>query len=318
MAYTTGQAPRTTDKQHFDAFNVGYLSFQTMFQNIFEVVKSDRETSEFQMIAGGSTPEEVAQGANFPETNPKEVGRKDITVRVFKKKIALTQLGEATAIDKTLQQARNLGMRSRIKKDQIAASVFQNAFISTNGFGITIDGTLNALVGATQSIGDTGNTQSNKVSGALSKSTLSDARTLLGRQRDFDNELALFAGKQLIVGETLGDTANELTMASADTADNKNNKNINVNQVVQSIIWTQIEEPFGQAKDTSNDTNTELKDNWFLRGLSMENPFKFINVIPLNFMVIRNPLNGNREYQVTFAVDAKAVNYLGVVGSDGT
>lgn len=318
MATTTAFTPRTVDKQHFEAFNVGYLSFQTTFEQIFQVRGSDRKTSEYELIAGGTNLEEVAEDAAFPETNVKEIGNKFITVRSFKKQIELTTLLERTAIAKTINQARNLGARARIRKDQIAASVFQNAFITTNGFDININGTATPLVGTTQGIGDTGNTQSNQISGALSKATLSEAVTQLALQKDHDGELTNFTAMMLLVGATLNPTARELVDSRSDVDVQKNEGVININEGINMITWNQIEVPFGFAFDPNNDTNAELKDNWFLWGNVMDNPFQFLNVVPTMFEVTRDPVTGSRLYQAEFAADAKAVNYTGVVGSDGT
>lgn len=323
IGYTTAQAPLTTDKQHFEALSVGWLAYDTVFDKIFDVKTGNRKNYDFVMISGGAGLEESVENGNFTPTSPSEVGSKTITMRRFQRAIPVSDIALATADPKTIQMATRIGMRAKMKIDQIAASVFQNFLISTNGYGITINGTLNALCGATQTIGNTGKTQSNKITTDLGESSLTTAKNMLRRQYDHDGQLFGGEAATLLVPASLADLAHKLTGSRASYESGFSSGISNVHAGITPIVWTQLENPeTGLCFDTNNDTQTELGDNWFLLAnrMGVDNPFQFMFTVPPRFEIVAENAtsNGAREYRVSFWGGAGAKDYLGVVGSDAT
>ena len=321
--YNTSQAPRTTDKLHYEALQAGYLGYTPVYRSLFNVDNGDRKNYEFQLINGGAGLENIAEGANFPTTTGGEVGSKTIQVEEYARVIPMTRLGMATADAKTLQLAQQIGRRASIKEDQIAAAVFKNGFIGTSGYGINIDGTNFPLFGNSQAVGNTGTTQDNLLTDDLSKDSLTAATTTLMRQKDHDGQLFDIMPSKLVVAASEAHNARELIESIASTADNKNNGNVNVHQGLDLIIWAQLENAgTGFEFDTNNDTQTELADNWFLIGdrMGADNPLRFMFTIPPTFDIRdeSTTANGSREYRIHMAAAARAVDYVGLVGSNGT
>lgn len=201
MATTTGALnPEQIDLKVKEAFATGYGKYTSTFERVFIIEEPDRRNERFTIVKTGKDVDEVSDGADAPEGVVKEIGASTISVRVYKAAIVIGDLADLFDNYGTIMKvAMSKAHHMRYKMDELGAAFLNNATSTSTPYGFTVDGTTYPLASTAQAIGDTGSTQSNRISGALDKDTSNSALVALMTQKDHDNVIFGHQLKRIVV-----------------------------------------------------------------------------------------------------------------------
>ena len=280
-----------------EAFGSGWESYESQGQKIFHRRDPERKDEIYSVHATDATINTVAEGATFPAVNVEQVGTKTLSQAVYKKEIPVTQLMKRfDNYGVVVEEAMKLGYYAKWTMDDVMASILRNV----EGTSTTWDGL--SLGNASHLVGNTGTTQSNIVTGSLSKSTLNSAYTALQDQVDHGGAQQPLATKQVVVPPALAMTAFELLGSPSDpeTAD----RSINfINALgMELVVWPLISNNAG-----GSDVDYHIvADKMFHR-------LQYLVSLEPRVNYVRDQNTGNDLYQIDFACVAGAPDYLGYV-----
>ena len=195
-----------------------------------------------------------------------------------------------------VEEASKQGYRARLTMDRACANVLNNAA----GTSTVWDG--HPLAYATHHVGNTGTTQSNVVSGALTESSLNAAQIALRKMVDHNGQEMALMPRTLVVPVNLAKKAFELTASQGSPESANRNSNFLNTLGLQVVVWELL---------TSTTQWLLLADKVFTR-------FRLLPSIAPTVEYIRRPETGNHEYQLQFDIAVGVVDYLGVEHSTGT
>lgn len=292
----TSLNPSDVNKLVLEAFTSGWMTYEPRYGYIFGEQEPQRVDEKFSITSSGGNIAEVAEGASFPQVNISEAGSKTISQRVFKEGLPVTTLLQRfDNYGVVREEAQKLGYRARLTMDQIGADVLNNAFGSTT----TWDG--QPLYSASHSVGSTGTTQDNLETGQLTETTMNTAITTLRNMKDQNGQKMALRPRTLVVSPTFQKKAFELTASQGSPETANRYSNFFNTLGLQVIVWELL-------------TDT---DAWFLFADKMFTRLRYLVSIPPKIEYVRRPESGNYEYQLEFACNADAVDYLGTVASAG-
>jgi hypothetical protein len=287
----------SANKLVLEAFDSGWKTYEVQGTKFFNKQAPERVDEKFSITAADGSIPTVAENGNYPSINIAEVGSKTLSQLVYKRAIEVSKLMKRfDNYGVVIREATKLGYRAKYTMDEVMADVFNNA----TGTSTTWDGY--ALLYASHKVGDlVGQTQSNIVAGALSKTTFNEAYVKLQKQKDHGGKVMPTTGKWLVYNPTLHMQAFEL-VGSPNSPENAN-RNINyVNSLgIDLVSWPLLTSTTG----------------WFLIADKMFNRLQYLVAIEPEINYVRNDSNGSWEYQIDFACKAGAPDYLGVAGSAG-
>jgi len=284
------------NKLVLEAFTSGWRTYEPKYPYIFTEMAPQRKDEKFSVTASGGDITQVAEGAAFPQVNIQEAGTKTISQLEYKEALPVTELlRRFDNYGVITEEAAKQGYRARLTMDRIGANIITNAAGSTTVW----DG--NPLAYATHSVGVTGTTQSNVVSGALTESTLNTAQIALRKMVDHNGQTMALMPRTLLVPANLAKKAFELTASQGSPESANRNSNFFNTLGLSVVVWELL---------TSTTQWLLLSDKVFTR-------LRYLVGIAPKVEYVRRPETGNFEYQLQFDCGAGAADYLGVINSTG-
>lgn len=284
--------PSSVNKLVLEAFGAGFDNYQTKYQDIFNMFTPERQDEKFSITARESNLQKLAEGAPYPVSDIKQVGDYELQFRSeYKDSVNVTKLMKRfDNYGVVLREANKLGYNVKIEMDKIGVSVLNNA---ENAAFPTWDGL--SLANAAHKIGDTGNTQSNIVVGAIGEASLVEMYSLLQTQKDHANNPQPLSGKTIIFHPSKTQKVYETLMSPNDPE--SGNRNINF---LKTFGWNFIEHPLLSNTDDAH----ILSDKAFHR-------LMYGIALAPEVNKIEAEATGNDLYQVCFEAEAGAADYIG-------
>ena len=222
---------------HFDATN----------SKIFNQDSADSSAIIMEIFGGVGAWESTNEEENLPNGNPRITNEITFNVEKFAKKVDIPlEFFDDNKHGSYEKMVRNFARRARTARDKNAMSVFREATTQTTADGSAIIADDHTTI--------SGDTVDNKITTALSPSSLSDAIKMMYEQKAQDGEIDGHVPASLVVPPALYDYAVEITDSKllADTADN------NVNPYSTKYMISVYTSPFLGAAAGGDD------NNWFL------------------------------------------------------
>lgn len=295
----TGLKPSEIDLLVKKEFLSGYTKYQPKGSTIFNIDTPERFNEKESVVTTDGDIPQVAEGSAYPASLVRELGTVTYTSVEYKRKWGLTQLMEDFSnYGTTMKMMMKAGYRARYKQDNLMQAVITGGFATTT----TWDGAY--LFSASHSVGDTGVTQSNLISGALTETTLNEAYIALGLLKDHEGLTMPMDGVKLLVPQTLAKKAYELVQSPAgpETADRKKNY---INSLgIEVVVW-----PLFDAVSTTA---------WFLLTDKMWHSLTAYQKVNPSMKMYTDDDTDNMWEKCRFVQVQGATDYLGVVGSLGT
>lgn len=267
---------------------------------IFKQMTIDRAAYIEEVYKGVPLFSVTGETQTVPLTVPKVANKLTTYIKDFTEGIELSKdLFDDNMHGVWAQSVQDMALKARVTQDNNSFKIYRNAFTTT----LTADGS--ALIGTHTLIG--GGTITNLVTGALSPTTLNTAITALCEQKD---QAGVVLGQQpavLLVPPALIKHALEIT-DSALIADVANN-NINV---YRSAYGFRV-----YASSQLGAVNGGSDTAWFLLG--RRHGIRRIVRQGLETALRPWQVSNNRTYlyQANFREEVVAVDYAGIVGSQG-
>lgn len=269
---------------------------------VFVQDSTDRAAEILEQFRGSGLWDQTAEEQNIPQGDARVSGQKTFTVAKFSKEIVISsEFFEDEQHSVYEKMARNHGQNARNTRDKKAFEVFRNAFttaLSYDGVSFINDSHVN--------LG--GFTIDNKVSGALSESTLNDAIVQLLEMKSQDGVVGGYVPKVLLVPPKLAKLAYEITESELRSGTANNDLNY---YSTKYGIQVAVSQWLGAAAGGSD-------ASWFL--LSGQHSIMRFVRIPLTTWVVEPKYAGNDswKYGGKFREVVGALSFEGIVGSPGS
>lgn len=303
MPGTIGLNLSQADKLVKEAFVSGVKGYVSQYENVFIIEEPERYNEKFTIVKTDSSVQQVQDGAAYPTQSINELGNNTITCQVFKSAIPISDLTEAFAdknYGKITEAAKTRGYHFKAKTDALSADFLNNATSTSSPYGINIAGTTYALVGTTQPVGDSGATQSNRISGNLDKSTLNSARVAMRKMKDHDGMIANYQARRLVVPSEEVMNAWQITYSAGEPESANRNDNYIKTLGLDVIEWPLL-------TSTTGCFLMAAKDDFGAKGLRLE-----VKELPTSRRIL-HPDTGNWNYQFRMILFPGVVDYLGIV-----
>lgn len=284
-----------------DAFTTGAKGYKATYDSVFIIETPERYNERFTIVKTDSSVQEVNDGAAFPTQNINELGANTITQRVYKSAIPISDLTDLfDNYGSIVQVAQTRGYHFKNKTDQLCADFLNNATSTTSPYGINIAGTTTSLVSTTEPIGDTGSTQSNRVSGALDKTTLNQARVLMRKMKDHDGMIANYIPQRLVIPSEELMNAWQICMSMGEPESANRNDNWTKTLGLNLIEWPLLSSTTGCFLMAD-------KSDVGMKGLRLE-----VKEMP-SMRRVMDTNTGNWVYQIRMVLFPGVIDYLGLV-----
>jgi hypothetical protein len=285
--------PTAIDKLVLEQYASGWDKYEPQGTKIFKTVTPERFNEQFSIVAADGSIQESAELAAYPTVQVEEVGKKQLSQLIFKKEIGV---GKHTMnfdnYGTILEEAQKLGYHARVKIDQLMADVMN----SVEDAGQTVwDGL--SIANSAHKIGKTGQTQSNIVTGAFGETTVNAAKNALNRQKDHAGLPNVITPATLVIPPELEQKVFELLKSQNDPESGNRNTNFFMG-FANYVVWSLL--------DSAEDFHV-FADPMFHKFLYLPSMNPEINVVE------SSEQNGARRYQIDFACQAGAVDYLGYI-----
>lgn len=308
MATIANNLLLNVDKKILLSFQAGARQYIPTYDKIFNIDKPQRKDEKYGIIKLDNAAPEVADGTAFPESSITEVGDATITTKVFKAAVPISDLSEAFDNYGAIEQAASRKSYQFIYAiDQLGANFVNNATSSTGAYGFSIAGTTNALVGDTQTVGDTGVTFDNKITGSLDKTTLNQAIVQMMTMPTHENIIAGYQARRLLVPVVEKMNAWQLTNSPDEPESANRNLNYLNSLGIQVIPWALYTNTGSAATATA----------CMLLADKGENGARGLRYVVTEMPTIRRILSqttGNWVYQVRMLLNAGVTDWQGIVG----
>jgi len=268
---------------------------------VFKQDTADSSAVIMELFGGSGAWEQTAEEENLPEGQPRITNSKTFSVVKFAKMVQIPkEFFDDNKHGSYEKMVRNFAKRAKTTMNKNAFAVYRNAFTTA----LTSDGV--ALVSDSH-VALNGGTVDNKLTAALSETSLYTAIQMLGEMKSQDGEIDGFMPATLLVPMALYKTAVEITDSElrSGTADN----DVNIYSSKFGIkVYTS---PFLGAAAGGSDTA------WFL--LSDEHSVtrwvrEAINTSLVDFSISDNDVY---KYKGRFREVVGAMTYEGIIGSTG-
>lgn len=294
----TGLKPSEIDLLVKKEFLSGYEKYVPIGGQIFNLDSPDRLNEKESVVTTDGDLPQVAEGSAYPASTTRELGTVTFTSVEYKRKWGITSLmQDFSNYGTTMKMMMKAGYRARYKQDDLMESVMSGGFDTTT----TWDGAY--LFSASHSIGDTGQTQSNLISGALSETTLTSAYVALMTMKDHESLEMPLQGAYLVVPTALHKKAYELTFSpdGSETGDRKKNFINSLN--IKVVVWPLLD----AASSTA----------WFLLSDKMWHALTCYQKVKPSMKMYTDEDTDNIWEKCRFVQIQGATDYLGVIGSTG-
>lgn len=276
----------------------GYETYSPVGSKIFNLDVPERLNEKESVVTTDGDIPQTAEGVVYPEAQIRELGTKTFTSLEYKKKWGITELmQDFSNYGSVMKEMRMAGYRARYKQDKLMADVVTGAFATTT----TWDGAY--LYSASHQISDTGATQSNLITGALSKAKLNEMYVKLKTMKAHDGLNMPLTTAYLVVPSALYMTAWELINSKADPETANRSDNFVNSLNIKLIEWNLL--------DAVSTTAYHMFSEKMFHGLTA-----FQKVQP-NMRMYVDEDTGNMYEKVRFVQTQGATDYFGSVGSLG-
>lgn len=298
---TAGLNLEQADLKVKDAFVGGARGYISAYEKVFIIETPDRRDERFTIVKTDSGVQDVADGGAYPLQPANEIGANTISVHVYKSALEISDLADLfDNYGSIVKTAMTRGYHFKAKTDALCADFLNNATSSSAPYGFNVAGTTYALVGTTQPIGDSGATQSNRVSGNLIKDNANQARVLMRNMKDHDGMIAAFQPRRIVYPTIEGMNAWQLFYSPNEPESANRNLNYLNTLSVEPIEWPLL---------TSSTACFLLADKSDIgtKGLRLE-----VKEMPTMRRIL-NPTTGNWQYQFRMVMFPGVIDYMGVV-----
>lgn len=307
MSFSSGLNPNVVKTALDDVFEAAFNGEEhpnnatAMSPTIFNQSTIDRQAVILEQFKGVGLWEERAEEEEVPQGNPRVDNTKTFNVVNFAKAVDITKnMFDDDTQDSVNAVIRDFGDTARVTRDDNAMALWRNAFTTT----LTADGA--ALISDTHT-NLNGDTIDNKLTAALSVTSLEDSLILLREQIAQDGTIRGHVGATLLVPTALYREAAEITESEliSDSADNA------LNWSARFGIQLMTSPHLGVAAGGSDTA-------WFIlaRNFSV---FRWVRQAVETVLVDwKLQRNNNYIYKGEFREVVGAMSYEGTVGSDGT
>lgn len=302
MATTANNLLAEVDKKVFASFQAGADSYKTVYQDVFNIMVPERKDEQFSILTLNNAVTEVADGGSYSKSEINDVAINGISMKLFKDSVQLSDFSSMFDNYGSIQKAAmSKGKQFQYKIDSMAAAFIDNCTSTTAPYAFTIGGVTTALVGDAQTIGISGLTQDNKVTGALTKDTLNTAYTYLKKQKGHDGNIAGYQARRLLVPQEEQLNSWQITTSKGEPESAFRNDNFTQTLGLDLIVWPLLSSATGCLLMSEKGENGA-------RGLVC-----VVKKMPSVKRVVSQD-TGCIEYQIDMAINFGFVDYLGVVG----
>jgi|6_EtaG_2_1085325.scaffolds.fasta_scaffold00502_15 hypothetical protein len=275
-----------------EAYDSGWRTYEVQGTKFFNKRSPERFDEIFSVTAADGAINAVAPGAAYPAVNVEELGSVTITQQAYKKEIPVDFLMKRfDNYGVVIREATKHGYRAKQVMDQVMADVLNN------GEGTTTTWDALSLANAAHLIGNTGTTQSNVVTGALSETTLNAAYVALVNQQDHGGQVMPTVGMYLVVPPALHITSHKL-LNSNQGPETANRETGFLNGLgMQTVVWPLLDDAV----------------DWWLLADKMYNRLEYLVSVEPTVIYREDSDTGNGLYQIEFACAAGATDYLGSI-----
>ena len=300
MATTTGLKPSEVDLLVKHEYLTGYESYQPVGQLFFDTEAPDRLNEKESVLGGDGDILQVAEGAAYPQTNFEEIGTKTFTSVEYKRAYPITELmQDFSNFGSIMKLFRKAGYRARYKQDDLMRAVISGGFATTT----TWDGDF--LYSASHQVGTDANvTQSNLLTGALTKDNINSAYVRLMTMKDHEGLVMSVPTAYLVVPAALAMKAWEYVNSPDDPETSNRSKSFVNSLNIKVVVW-----PLLDAVSTTAWHMISEKTWTALRCYKKVSP-------TMRSYIDEN--TGNMVEKIRFVQVQGATDYFGVVGSLGT
>jgi hypothetical protein len=185
-----------------EVFGLGLTDRVNVWQKVMNESVPTRKDEKTTIIKLDNNFTETVDGGAFTDNDIVEIGDYTITQKLYKDKIAISDFSEEFDNYGAIKQAAGeKGFDYSYGMDELAVDFFNNPTSTTAPFGFIVDGssTKTPLLSATQPIGDTGSTQSNLLTGGLSKENANQLFISMSLQFKHNGNRAGYQLRRLLV-----------------------------------------------------------------------------------------------------------------------
>lgn len=238
MAETRPKWVNALDPSFRAIFHETENSFESMYPQIFNVMTSNKAFEKDTALSGIGQLEVVGE----LESIPYEDATPGWDVTYVHKKFAKGRMVSQEMIDdekyNMIQKLpKSLALAKMRTKEQAAADVLNYGFTAGGGGLAAFTGGDSLALFSTAHVNRDGNvTQSNRITTALTQSSLQTVITAMKNRRDSKNQLITFSPDTLIVPPALEFTARIILESSQETTNNYNNINP-AKGALNLVVW---------------------------------------------------------------------------------
>lgn len=268
---------------------------------VFKQDTADSSAVIMELFSGSGAWDDFAEEQNVPEGQPRIGNTKTFSVVNYGKSIDIPKnFFDDQKHGSYEKMVENFALRARTTRDKNAFALFRNGFTSTT----TADGGY-LFADSHTSLG--GYTVDNKLTAALSESSLNDAIVMLGEMKSQDGEIDGYLPRTLLVPMKLFKTACEIVDSELRSGTANNDMNVYSSKYGIYVATS----PYLGAAAGGSDTA------WFL--LSDEHSIsRWVRQgVQTDLVDYKFQRNNNYIYKGAFREVVGAMSYEGAVGSTG-
>lgn len=292
------------DDVYMSGFNIqehpGYATAETA--GVFNQDTADSSAVIMELFGGVGAWEQTAEEQDLPQGNPRIKNQKTFSVLKFAKSVNIPkEFFDDQKHSSYEKMVMNFATRGRTARDKNAFNIFRGAFDSVT----TADG---SYLVADDHTTVSGETVDNKLTAALSDSSLDTAMAMLAEQKAQDGEIDGHVASTLVVPVKLFKEACEITKSElqAGTANNDMNYYSNLYPGLQVVT-----SPYIGAAAGGSDTA------WFLLSKTHGITRWVREGVNTDLIDFRYTDNDVYKYKGRFREVCGAMSYEGIVGSTG-
>jgi len=271
---------------------------------VFKQDTADSSAVVMDLFKGvGAWEQRPDEEQDIPTGTPRVGNQKIFTMAEFDKSIDIPKIffddQKHGAYERMVE---SFARRARTTRDKNAFAIFRNGF---NGTFTTSDG---VALFSDSHVSMSGQTVDNKLTAALSESSLNDAIVALSEMKSQDGEIDGFMPRTLLVPMKLFKTACEIVDSELRQGTADNDMNVYSSKYDIFIKTT----PYLGAAAGGSDTA------WFLIGEDSSITRWVRQPIETDFVNYKHQRNNVYIYKGSYRECVGAMSYEGVIGSDGT
>jgi len=270
---------------------------------VFHQETMDSSAVQWEAFKGVGLWDAKQEEQDVPQDTPRIANKKTFTAVEFAKSVDIPRTFVRDAMHGAVEKkTRDMARKARLSRDQNAFAVFRNAFsTATTHDGVALVSDSHTAIG--------GGTVDNKVTGALSETTLFTAIKQLLELKDQAGVVDGSVARVLLVPPNLYKLAVEITESELRSATPDNDANVYSSKYG---IMVYVSERLGAAVTGGSD------NAWFVLG-DNHSVFRFVREgLQTTLVDWRTQRNNNFVYKGMFSEVVGAMSWEALVGSNGS